>query len=433
MTDNVYPLWPDPFATAKVTRDDNDGLREAALPNVEFWLARPELRSIYENSRRRLVAPWSMLGAALIRSLHSIPWHVRYQSVIGTASLNAMLILVGDSGGGKSFLHSQLDECLPFVGLYPPTFHRIEIGSGEAIAETYAHTADKDDPANGVSRGDLIWHSRNRAQMFSFDEIGRMFKMAGRDGSTVYEYVKQGWSGSPLGRVLVSSRGVLLPDSTYRLTAIANAQPERCGPLFTEDEIAGGFPGRLLWMETRDPAAPRELNDTPIQPHAVLDIDWRMVQTIQSTPAMDAMHHEDRLLYHEGKRGPLAGHEVLLRAKVAVALMRLNNRSVLNDDDWELSGLVMAESLRVRGKIQQALVRRELREDTRRGESTARQAAAAEEASDTLRMKRIADRLREFHRDGMPENLWRRNLRSTDRPHYDVALRIMKGQDIGTL
>lgn len=421
--------WPNIYEVAgQGEHNDNEGLREAAIPNGEFWYSRPELKSVYENSRRTMIAPWTALGLALCRSLVSIPYWVQYQSFMGFAPLNIGAVFIGDSGGGKSRLSGLVDASLPFVGMYVPDFKMYEVGSGEAIADVYAHPAEKDDFERGIFRGDLVWHNQSHARMFAFDEVGRMFKMGNRDsGSTIFEYVKSGLSGGPLGRHLAKGAGTQLNPGEYRFAFTTNAQPSRSGVLLNQDEIEGGFPGRLLWFETRDPRAVIEQDESPIVPYPIPSIDWRDIRVIDRLPQMDEAHRRDRALYHTDQRDPLDGHLNLLRAKVAIALMRLNSRTELNDEDWDLSGVVMDESVRVRKWVQQVLAMKNREADKARGESIARQQAAAQEATTTLRMKRICDNLRRYQAEGVPPNMWRRKLNSDDRPYYDDALALMGG------
>jgi hypothetical protein len=403
---------------------DNEGL----TPHADFWRSRPELQAIYQNSRRTMIAPWTMLGMALVRSLLSIPYWVQYQSFMGSASLNIGCIFIGDSGAGKSRLAKVLDAALPFVGTYVPNFKQVEVGSGEAMADVYAHTAEKDDPATGIRRGDLIWHNQTHSRLFGFDEVGRLFKLGNRDqGSTIFEYVKQGLSGGPMGRYLAKGQGTFLEGDTYRFGFVTNAQPARCGVLLNPDEIEGGFPGRMLWLESRDPRAVTEQDSSPLVAYAIKDIDWRSVKAIHALPQMEADHRKSAEMFHTDQRDPIDGHVSLLRAKVAIALMRLNGRIYLNDEDWDLAGIVLDESTRVRSWVQQVLASKHRDDDRVRGESIARQQAAAQEASVTIRMKRITDRLRVFESKGMPQNLWRRNLNSDDRAYYDEAVALMKG------
>jgi len=424
--------WPNIYTSPTGERlNDNEGLVEAAVPHYAFWHSRPELLSIYENARRTMIAPWSALGLAMCRSLVSIPHWVNYESFMGTAALNIGVVNIGDSGGGKSRLAGLVDASLPFLGREVPNFAAIEVGSGEAIADVYAHPAEKDDPANNIQRGDLIWHNRSHSRLFSFDEVGRMFKMGNRDsGSTIFEYVKQGLSGGPLGRHLAKGAGTMIQPGQYRFAFVTNAQPGRSGVLLNPDEVEGGFPGRLLWFETRDPRAVIERDDSPIEPHGVKEIDWQFKSTIRALPQMDDAHRLDRELYHTDRRDPIDGHLNLLRAKVAVALMRLNGRTYLRDDDWDLAGEVIEESVRVRRWVQQLLAVKGRDAEKERGEALARQSAAAQEAAVTLRMKRICDSLRRYHAEGVPQNLWRRKLNSDDRPYYEDALDAL-GRGVG--
>jgi hypothetical protein len=410
------------------THNDNEGLREATYEHYEFWHSRPELLSIYENSRRTMIAPWTMLGMTIVRSLLSIPYWVQYQSFMGRAPLNIGCIFIGDSGAGKSRLSKVLDAALPFTGQFVPDFKQVEVGSGEAMADVYAFPAEKDEPEIGLKRGDLIWKNISHARLFGFDEVGRLFKLGNRDqGSTVFEYVKQGLSGGPMGRYLAKGAGTFLDGDSYRFGFVTNAQPTRCGVLLNPDEVEGGFPGRMLWLESRDPRAVTEHDPSPIVEFNIPSIEWTPINVVRALPQMDEAHRKSAEDFHLDKRDPIDGHIALLRAKVAVALMRLNGRTVLNDEDWDLSGVILDESIRVRTWVQSVLASKRKDEDQARGESLARQQAAAQEAAVTLRMKRITDRLIAFQAKGMPQNLWRRTLNSEDRPFYDDALAVWKG------
>lgn len=419
--------WPNIYTSPTGERlNDNDGLMEATYPHYEFWHSRPELLSIYQNARRTMIAPWSALGLAICRSLVSIPYWVNYESFMGTAPLNIGVVNIGDSGGGKSRLSGLVDASLPFLGNQVPKFNAVEVGSGEAIADVYAHPAEKDDPANNIRRGDLVWHNQSHARLFSFDEVGRMFKMGNRDsGSTIFEYVKQGLSGGPLGRHLAKGAGTMIDPGQYRFAFVTNAQPSRSGVLLNPDEIEGGFPGRLLWFETRDPRAVIEQDDSPIVPHGVKDIDWRMVHTVRALPQMDEAHRRDRAIYHTDQRDPIDGHLNLVRAKVAVALMRLNGRIYLKDEDWDLAGVVIDESVRVRQWVQQLLAVKGREAEKARGESIARQSAAAETAADTIRIKRITDLLRVYQEQGIPQKDWYKKIAYRDREFYADAVKSM--------
>lgn len=420
--------WPTPPSNLIPFRD-NEGLRDSALHSDPFWGTRPELRSIYQNSRRFLTAPWAMLGIALMRSLHSIPHNIHYRSSLSTAPLNSMLMLVGDSGGGKSLISRQVDEALPILYFGRPIrFDPIEPGSGEGIADAYAGVAEKDDPANNISRGDLLWWTKTHSAMFSFDEVGRLTTSGGRPDSILFEQIKQGVSGATIGRKLKGRLGTQLPSGSYRMTVIVNAQPTRCEPFFTDSEVAGGFPGRPIWMETRDPQAISEQDDSMVEPYVIKEIDWRQVDCIEALPEMDAAHRYDRLRYHEGERPPLEGHDVLTRAKIAAALMRLNGRVTLNEQDWDLAGMVLAKSKATRESVQERLVDVTRDQDKKRGQTMARQDAFAAEAAHALALRRVVSKLREYERAERPQGEWRRSLTSRDRDLYDEALAVLQGR-----
>lgn len=322
--------------------------------------------------------------------------------------------MLGNSGAGKSILGRTLDEALPFRDTFGLIrFHAIEVGSGEAIAEMYARSAAGSDDADTDG---LAWHAR--ALMFGFDEVGRLAAMKGRTGSTVLEYVKTALTGDRLGRRLAGRGGVELPSDSYRFVCSINAQPRRSGVLLNADEVAGGLPGRLAWFSTTNRDARADFNPTPVEPWVVKSIAWEGISHIRATPAMDAAHAEDRFSSHEGTRDDIDGHRMLTRAKIAVALMRLDGRVHLSDADWELSEVVMKHSDTTRATAQLALDRAEREEATERGKREGIRLAVA----DDERGKRILATTRAKAREVMAASGNPAALR-----HYSTAQREVLG------
>lgn len=346
-----------------------------------FWISRPVLQSLHANARRLTVSPWALLGEALLRALQTIPPDVPYQSYRGPAALNLAAVLLGPTGAGKSIIASALDQCLPLIGPGGgiANFYAVEVGSGEAIAEQYARRAGRGDESDADGDG-LVW--TRRAVAFSFDEVGRLEKLGARQGATVLEYTKTAISGGRLGRALAGRGGVELPKDSYRFTATIAAQPERCEVLLNADEVAGGLPGRLLWFSSVDPLARKERDRSPVEPFAVKTVAWEAAKAIRALPVMDDAHEESTLAAHEGSCDPLEGHEGLARAKVAVALARLDSRPYLTQEDWELSGSVMGHSRRTRSVAIAALAARSERSATARGRLEGVRAAVMDDARD---------------------------------------------------
>lgn len=117
---------------------------------------------------------------------------------------------------------------------------------------------------------------------------------------------------------------------------------------------------------------------------------------------------------------PLNGHALLCQLKVAVALMALDSRNSLNDEDWDLAEHVMSVSERTREQCQNALRRH------RRSQNTAR-ALAADEHDEI-----VSDRKCQRAREAILRKLatgteltsgeLRRSLKDDIRSYFDAAL-----------
>ena len=384
---------------------------------ADFWKRRPVLSSIRQNALRTYTAPWSMLGGALLRALDTVPYFIRFESMRGPAALNAMVANVGPSGGGKSLLQNQLDRALYFEG--GDKQRTREVGSGEAIASAFVT-----DPKKRDENGEPLWANRRHAAMFSFDEVGRLTAMGARSGSTIFEYLKTGWSGGMLGRSLAGGDGLELDAFSYRMTAYLNVQPDRAEPLLTDDEIAGGFPGRLLWFSTQDPEVASAHDDTPVEPYNVRQLNWNdggKSHMVIALPEMNAAFAAQQIAFHTGTRSDLDGHELLSRSKVAAALMVLDGRMALNSEDWELAGVVTNQSNSVRKSVQDRLSKVIQAQTVQSGRAQGERAFYAVESEHDLSVQRVARLLEKRRDEGKPEDEWRHSLPSRDRKLYGEA------------
>ncbi|WDG16859.1 hypothetical protein [Microbacterium sp. Clip185] len=94
---------------------------------------------------------------------------------------------------------------------------------------------------------------------------------------------------------------------------------------------------------------------------------------------MDEAYLEDREAFHLGKRDALHGHELMVRTRVAVALMVLDGRVELNDEDWELAEAVMVHSRATRTVVRQRLAEVSAQEHVTRGRAAGKQKFAEQE------------------------------------------------------
>jgi hypothetical protein len=338
-------------------------------PEDGFWRARPVLARMRGLANSKGQSPWPLLGWAIIRSLHTVPYSVCYQSLIGAQALNSLVGISGPTGAGKTisqrlleehFVFPDNDPSRPYVksweGLIPP-------GSGESMPDKYVDfdplTEEEESgeiPAKDRLSNTLVWHHPNHAAVFFFDEVGMLASRSSRQGSTLVDYMKEGWSGSEFGRTLASGKGVILPRESYRFACVINTQPKRAGILFSEEAVAGGLQGRFLWFDVTADINRDLISREPVEKFPIPAIDWAGVDCIQALDVMDnahIQHHWDAL---DGLISETESHILLTQAKVAVALAVLDGRAELNQEDWDLSQLVIDHTVKTRTVIEEALV-----------------------------------------------------------------------------
>lgn len=376
-------------------------------PMADFWKSREALKAIFKLGRQTLTAPTALLGICIIRALHTVPFQIHYRSFVGSAPLNTLLSVTGPTGTGKTQSSNIVDEFIIFPDADPHNRRAntwegtVSPGSGEAMPDCYM-TKVQVEGDDGKPRWQKDWAHPNHAVIFSFDEIGMMTQRGSRDGSTLTEYLKQGWSGSEFGRALAGGKGIELPKNMYRFSAILNVQPERAGVIFTEAAIAGGFSSRFLFVSTQDKLAKKERDRSEKVPFHISPIDWTKTTTINALPIMDLAHEKEREMAIDGGIPEMDSHRLLTRAKVAVALAVLDGRNQLNDQDWNLSGIVMKHSDGTRKTILEALASSARSYNAKQGQSAGLREAAATEANDQARYKIILARLQD-HRAKQPD------------------------------
>jgi hypothetical protein len=397
-----------------------------ASDDKKFWTSRESLRSIYSLGRKKVISPYTLLGMTMLRALNTVPWNVYYRSFRGTVSLNSLVAFVGPTGTGKSLTLDATSSYIVFsdspvrMGGDGTWKSVVEPGSGEAIPDHYM-TWQKDE--NGA-RG-LDWGHPNRAAIFAFDEIGMLEARQGREGSTIIEYAKQGWSGSVLGRELASGKGVMLDAKSYRFALFANVQPARAGLLFTAAAISGGLPSRFLFFNTQDPLGKKEFDPTPASVIRLPPVNWGGSKYIDALPVMDEAHKEESFKAIDGGIPELDSHLLLTRAKVAVALAVLDGRSTLVDEDWDLSQYVISHSKATRDVILRELVGAQGAEIAKQGKAAGMKASIASEVEANRMVKKVAERIKSMRAEGVSEtgeHSIKKRLRNDQRKYYGDAV-----------
>jgi len=123
----------------------------------------------------------------------------------------------------------------------------------------------------------------------------------------------------------------------------------------------------------------------------------------------------------------LDSHAVLTRTKVAAALAILDGRIAISEDDWHLSGVIMAVSDTQRARCQRALQRVKEKENTAKALADADRAVIVEDRIDREKTTKCADAIKRVLRvhgqgDWMPGSKVREKLKSNHREFFEPAV-----------
>nr|WP_207949660.1 hypothetical protein [Mycobacterium eburneum] len=290
-----------------------------------------------------------MLGVAMVRAAGIIPPATGLPPHVGgRASLNLFVALTGPSGAGKGTSESAARDAILFRWHHgdPVELPEFPIGSGEGIARTFMP------PATGKGKDETDAQAEQiTTAMFSVPEVDTAAGLFSRSGSTLESELRKVFSGEQLGFTNAQAHTrTRVPAHSYRCGLIVGVQPGRAGALL--DGADGGTPQRFVWLPVLDADMPDERPDEPApvtitQPRFSGDL----VVPDVARDAIDA----HQLAMHRGTVDPLDGHRLLVRLKVAAALMVLDGRDeapTINDEDWHLAGVVMAMSDHTRAWVQ---------------------------------------------------------------------------------
>jgi hypothetical protein len=347
----------------------------------------------------------------MARAIATIPPEITLPATVGSSmSLNLFVGLVGPSGGGKGVAEATATAGLKFAGGLVPV---VPLGSGEGIARTFRPGGTKDDDPNVLS-----------AAIFSAPEVDTIAALASRAGATLSAELRKVYSGEQLGFANAGkeTRNVVEAGS-YRACLIVGVQPLRSHALLGNAD--GGLPQRFIWLPTSDPDAPDDPPDDPgtakIGRPAWLRITGRQMDLRVPDVAWNAIRtHRLAVLREDPSVDPLDGHALLTRLKVAAALMALEGRTIVDEDDWRLAGHVMAVSAATRERCQRALA------EQSRIANTARALATAERdeiVSDRKSQRARATVLRKIDARGqLTKNQLRMAMKADIRDYLDTAI-----------
>jgi hypothetical protein len=392
----------------------------AAPDAPDFWGSRPVLEHIRDFARARRVAPWALLGITLARTVTMVPPFAVLPPLIGgVASLNLFVGIVGHSGAGKGGAEAAACDVLDGTA----DIETVTAGSGEAIAHAYMERR-----RNPETR-QLEAHQHTSRVLVSVAEVDTLGALHARTAATIMPELRKAWMGERLGFHYVDpTKRLPVPAHRYRLCMLVGVQPERAATLL--DDAAGGTPQRFVWLPAADPDAP------DIAPTGLPAWDWRLPRWPMATsnghvvlPVCETARRaidEARLARLRGDSEALDGHALLARLKVATALGLLDQRAGVDEEDWQLAGVIMDVSDQTRAAVVTTLAATEKRRNTARGRAEAERAVMVDEARDEAAVKRVKRvmlrRLDAVGEEGETDGLLRHAVASRDRGYAAEAL-----------
>ncbi|MEO3930754.1 hypothetical protein ABGB07_43960 [Micromonosporaceae bacterium B7E4] len=423
-------------------RQGEAGAAEGAgqIDEEAFWTSRKKLTTIRAVARERLVSPWAVLAGVLAVVCSRVGPHVVLPGTVGSvASLNSFWALVGSSGSGKDAATAVARELVWLDDEIPSH----EVGTGQGIDSSYTQQTPKHGPVQFCD-----------AALFTISEIDTLAGHAKMNGSTIMATLRKVYTGSSLGaRYADKEKRRPVREHRYRAAVLAGVQPARSHVLLGDAD--GGTPQRWIWIPTNDPGAAEwrargcgladaivphgglwqqygyllaqgELTDEEIKDGKGVSLRDRVeIKVCETAKALVVENRESRLerdLVAVDTERDLAAHALLTRLKVAALLGIFDGgRAEVTEEDWALSGTVIAVSNRTRDICARALSDAAAKQNRARAiQAAERDNIVATEAEQ--RVARALLRKLRRHVDWMAHGDLRNTLRSGDRQFFAPAI-----------
>jgi hypothetical protein len=402
----------------------------APEPVREFWRRRRELQEVWWKAQVGGVSPWAVLGGVLAGVAARIGPHIALPplgGVGGSASLNVLIAISGNSGTGKGRSGPIARE---FMGAPYPKQRKP--GTGQGIAAFYTEQT-KEGP---VQVNDTV--------VFNVAEITALGAHMGQQGATITSTLLEVYMGEELGEHY-ANKELRRPvkDGHYRLALVAGVQPGNSHIVF--DHAESGLPQRFIWLPAfwpdsvlpegplRPPAPgselhrwrawsailPGSLDDTinpetgatwsptdavstklqvphgtkkakepeaepvPIKEPVLVVYSPRVRHAIETDHSRRLNALKKRLMAGEDDPGDPDSHLLLTRAKVATLLSAWLDSSIfVSDEMWELAGWVIWVSNDTRMKAQARLRQKAAEKTAGRAAQRVTEAAMVSEAAE---------------------------------------------------
>lgn len=353
---------------ADLAKVDQKVKKEPGILPEEFWSARPALARIRQAARSRRRSGEAALAGLFARFGAMVDPRVKVDTGIAEPlSLNAFTALIGPSGTGKSASKSIPKRLVP-----TPTFSEfsdreyVGLGSGEGMIEAYLDFVTVE-TGELKKNGDPVTVTRKQQVyknvLFYLDEGESLTTLLGRNGSTLGATIRSAWMGEKLGQMNAQKETTrTLTEGMYSMGFIVGLQYEACSKLM--EDAAYGTPHRFYFSRVTDPNQPDERCEWPgdlsVNPVKVANDSSGFTVAASITDRLD----QQDLARQRGelKVDKLNTHEPAMRAKLSAFIAALDGRTLITEEDWELSGHMWQASCEVRDDVMDYLDERKAAE-----------------------------------------------------------------------
>jgi len=400
-----------------------------------FYDTRPELAQIRDAAHNRGRAADAVLAAVLARVGANTNHNVQLPAVVGAPSnLSLQVALVGPPGSGKSTAITIGCQILPAnPKVLAPECDRVALGSGEGAIELLFGFRPDPNAGPGSNKKIHVQVHHNAFVVLGEGEILNVLASRG-SGSILLPTLRESFTMGVLGQANASQdrKRVVAPGQAVYGVLVA-FQPEHTGPLF--ERVGDGTPQRFLWVATTTPTPPPD--DRPDWPGPLLlpgfsptdttaheqpvDGYTRLVMGLPAT-VRDEIRAND---WHRQQHGApvLDEHSDLMRSKLAGMLAVMQGRLDQDEQDWDLAGVLIESSRRVRTRLLEYHQTKERQKEQASTERAARRAVVVSERTQSAKVVGVAETLakRVAKKPGVTKRNLQRSLSKVQREWFEDA------------
>ncbi|RIR77095.1 hypothetical protein D2E65_16080 [Mycobacteroides abscessus] len=384
---------PDAAGSAEQSESDAQAAAQAAAEAHMAAADAPELldavfctdllKEIRARAAKAQVSPMLALSANIGGLLSVVPYQVCLPKLVGKRRqpLNLITVPIDESGGGKGGATTVDIDPIPaqrgqrFVGLPSDAVagaegvekvRRIPIpvpaGSGEAMAEGYAHMEKCE------HTGEKISVNHNESAWFAWDEVGKILAVRDRKGSTIEPELCHGWSWETLGSKTKTNPFWVEP-RTYRMLVTICAQLVTAAGLLADEYT--GLVQRIWWVSAaytidEEDAAPEKLaagrrdetgdwfaEPDDEQPLIRVELpEWPADGVLRVAASVAAEIEAARADHGRGRKShPWDRHQFLIRLRLAAAGAIMHGCADVTAEWWAWAGLLIEHSKHVRDAV----------------------------------------------------------------------------------